>query len=84
MPNPKLSENQQAVVAHDYCMENGRISISVRKSFLYYFKKRLRLDVAEILDEPAETPVVIENKVTFDKALSEAKKFESQKIVITN
>jgi predicted DNA-binding transcriptional regulator YafY len=84
VPNPKLSASQQAVVAHDYCMENGRISISVRKSFLYYFQKRLRLDVAQALDEPAETPVVIENKVAFDKALSEAKKFESQKIVVKN
>ena len=56
----------------------------VRKSFLYYFQKRLRLDVAEALDEPAETPVIIENKTAFDKALSEARKFESQKIVVKN
>lgn len=84
VPNPKLSKSQQSVVAHDYCMESGKISIPVRKSFLYYFQKRLRLDVAQALDDPAETPVVIENKALFDRALSEAKKFESQKIVVKN
>jgi len=82
VPNPKLSESQQSVVAHDYCMENGRTSISIRKSFLYYFQKRLRLDVAQALDDPRETPVVIENKSTFEKALSEAKKIEGQEILV--
>jgi hypothetical protein len=72
VPNPELSSNQQSVVAQDYCMENGRISISIRRSFLYYFQKRLRLDVARALDNPKETPVVIENREGFEVALWEA------------
>jgi len=53
-------------------MENGKISISIRRSFLYYFQKRLRLDVARALDNPRETPVVVENRIAFDIALKEA------------
>jgi len=72
IPNPELSSSQQSIVAQDYCMENGKISISIRRSFLYYFQKRLRLDVARALDNPRETPVVVENRIAFDIALKEA------------
>jgi hypothetical protein len=74
VPNPKLSRNQQNVVAQDYCMEGGKVSIPVRKSFLYYFQKRLRLDVAHILDNPRETPVIVQNEDAFNSAVAEADK----------
>jgi hypothetical protein len=72
VPNPLLSVNQQEIVAQDYCMEGGRIAISIRRSFLYYFRKRLRLDVAHVLDNVRETPVVVENQKEFEAALIEA------------
>jgi len=68
-PNPLLSESQQQIVAQDYCMRDGRLGISIRRSFLYYFKKRLRLDVAPVLDNVRETPVVVENQAAFETAL---------------
>jgi len=71
IPNPKLSMNQRAIIANDYGMNNTRLIIPVRKAILYYFKKRLRLDVAEALDNPQEAPVVIENREVFDAALAE-------------
>jgi hypothetical protein len=71
-PNPALSENQQAVVAQDFDMKDGRVSVPVRKALLYYFQKRLRLDVAGTLDGPQETPVVIANREEFAQALAEA------------
>jgi len=74
VPNPKLSSGQQEVVAQDYCMDGGQISISVRKSLLYYFQKRLRLDVAEVLDDPRETPVVVRNRESFNSAIANADK----------
>jgi hypothetical protein len=43
----------------------------VRKALLYYFQKRLRLDVAGVLDNPRETPVVVANRTEFDSALDE-------------
>jgi predicted DNA-binding transcriptional regulator YafY len=72
IPNPKLAEPQRRVIAMDYGMRDGRIEIPVRMALLYYFKKRLRLDVAAALDRPQEAPVVVENGADFESALSEA------------
>jgi len=71
-PNPVLSDNQQAVVAQDYDMTDGRVSVPVRKALLYYFQKRLRLDAVRAVDGPQETPVVIANREEFAGALAEA------------
>ncbi|WP_306168650.1 YafY family protein [Halomonas sp. MMSF_3323] len=72
MPNPALSKSQQAIIASDYAMDNHVIDIPIRKSFLYYFKKRLRLDIADKVDNPEEIPVVVANSTEFEKALQEA------------
>ena len=45
-PNPTLSESQRGVIAQDYEMQGGHAEVLVRKALLYYFQKRLRLDVA--------------------------------------
>lgn len=71
-PNPALSKAQQEVIAQDYNMNGGSVCVPVRKALLYYFRKRLRLDVAEVLDKPHETPVIIANRSEFAKALAEA------------
>lgn len=72
VPNPALSEGQQNAIAVDYGMRNSVLTVPIRKAMLYYFEKRLRLDVTEKLDNPKEAPVVIENRREFDKALAEA------------
>jgi hypothetical protein len=71
-PNPALAKNQQAVVAQDYNMKGGRITIPVRKALLYYFQKRLRLDATGAVSGPHETPVLIANQDDFTQALAEA------------
>lgn len=71
-PNPALSEKQQAVIAQDYAMRGGQVKVPVRKALLYYFQKRLRLDVADKVDNPHEIPVVVANLAEFDAALKEA------------
>ncbi|MBR0842924.1 WYL domain-containing protein [Bradyrhizobium liaoningense] len=71
-PNPALSKSQQAIVAQDYAMTHGSVSVPVRKALLYYFQKRLRLEGVGTLDGPQETPVVISNREEFTHALSEA------------
>lgn len=71
-PNPALSDSQRQVVARDYQMRDGRMEVPVRKALLYYFQKRLRLDVADKLDDPHEVPVVVANRAVFDAALLEA------------
>ena len=70
-PNPNFGENQRKVIAQDYGMQDGSVVIPVRQALLYYFQKRLRLDVAKALDNPNETPVVVNNRREFDAALSE-------------
>lgn len=71
-PNPRLAAAQQSIIVEDFGMKNGEAMVPVRKAFLYYFSKRLRLDVAEISNEPRETPVVVKNRDEFDIALAEA------------
>jgi hypothetical protein len=71
-PNPKLSEGQRRTIARDYDMPDGQITLPVRCALLYYFNKRLRLDVAPELDDPKETPVVVANQEEFKKAVKKA------------
>ena len=49
-------------------MPNGEASIPVRLALLYYFEKRLRLDVDAKKDKAAEKPVVVANWKEFVKA----------------
>lgn len=71
-PNPALSDSQKTVIARDFEMQGGRTEVLVRKALLYYFQKRMRLDVADKLDDPHEMPVVVANRADFDAALGEA------------
>ncbi len=72
MPNPALSENQQEIIAQDYCMRDGCVDIPVRRALLYYFQKRLRLDAGNFKDGAHEKPVVVANRDAFEVALAEA------------
>jgi WYL domain len=69
IPNPKLSESQRETVARDYEMTEGHLYIPVRRALLYYFNKRLRLDIADKADDPKETPIVLSNREEFEQAL---------------
>jgi len=71
-PNPRLTTGQQEIIAEDFGMQGSEVAVPVRQAMLYYFSKRLRLDVAEEFDDPREAPVVIKNRAAFDAALSEA------------
>jgi hypothetical protein len=71
-PNPDLSPSQRDTIAWDYQMTKGRKVIPVRNALLYYFEKRLRLDVDDGKDKPAERPVVIDNRKEFEKARNAA------------
>lgn len=70
-PNPRLSQSQQDIIAEDYAMEGGEAVVPVRRALLYYFNKRLRLDVADRFDNPREAPVIVKNRDAFDAALKE-------------
>lgn len=69
IPNPRFSTSQKRTIELDYGMNGGKTVVRVRRALLYYFDKRLRLDVAEEKDRPKETPVVVENRVEYDEAI---------------
>lgn len=71
-PNPMLSDSQQKIVADDFGMTDGQVTIQVRRALLYYFNKRLRLDVGDAIERPSEAPVIVKNRTDFDLALEEA------------
>lgn len=73
VPNPKLSESQQEIIAQDYGMKGRCKEVRIRRALLYYFQKRLRLDIAEKVDSPREIPVVVDNGAEFADALKEVK-----------
>ncbi len=66
IPNPHFSDAQKRTIERDYGMTNGRCVMSVRHAMLYYFDKRMRLDVAEKIDRPKETPIIVENRRDYD------------------
>lgn len=68
-PNSKLSPAQRRTIELDYGMREGKCIVRIRMALLYYFDKRLRLDIAETKDRPKETPVVISNRKEYDAAL---------------
>lgn len=71
-PNPELTEGQRRAIALDYGMTDAKVTVPVRFALLYYFNKRLRLDVAAHLDGPHERPVIVGNRTEFDEALANA------------
>lgn len=72
VPNPALPNEKQRTVALEYEMTDGRLVVPIRCAHLYYFNKRLRLDVSSKTDKPHETPVVVSNKDDFVSALNAA------------
>jgi len=71
-PNPDLTESQQETIALDYQMTDGKAKLPIRCALLYYFEKRLRLDMASGIDRPAEKPVIVENWDDFVEARNAA------------
>lgn len=73
-PNPKLNEDQRRAIARDYCMKDDQLHLPVRLALLYYFVRRLNLDVDdEAPDRPAnERHVVLDNAEEVRQALNRA------------
>ena len=73
VPNPALSNPQKKTIERDYGMKGGECKMQVRLALLYYFDKRLRLDVAEKHDRPKETPVIVKNRKEYEAVLGRVK-----------
>ncbi|MDN7422000.1 hypothetical protein QZL92_14510, partial [Burkholderia dolosa] len=61
-----LSDTQKKVVALDYGMRDGKVSVRVRKALLYYTLKRLGLDADATTRKPADQQIVLLNREAAD------------------
>lgn len=59
-PNPALTEDQRKIIERDYAMKGGKSVIALRRSLLFYLKRRLGIDEG-IEKSPAAQQVVIIN-----------------------
>jgi len=57
-PNPSLTADQHKIIERDYSMVQGQAEISVRKSLLFYLKRRLGIE-DDVVKSPAAQQVVI-------------------------
>ncbi|ABK43867.1 conserved hypothetical protein [Magnetococcus marinus MC-1] len=60
-PHPKLTETQRIAIELDYGMENGELVIPVRRGFLFYFLKRMGLDIDPDVRQPKHQQIVLIN-----------------------
>lgn len=60
-PHPDLSPNQRRVIELDYGMDNGSVTIPVRRALLYYALKRLGLDTDPAARKPQDQQIVLCN-----------------------
>ena len=70
IPNPDFVEHQKQVIESDYGMESGYTTIRIRIAMLYYFDKRMRLDIPQEPDRPTKNPIVVENREAYNEALA--------------
>ncbi|MBF0340196.1 MAG: WYL domain-containing protein [Magnetococcales bacterium] len=61
-PHPDLTECQCKAIELDYGMDDGEMVISVRRGFLFYFLKRLGLDLAPNVRQPRHQQIVLLNR----------------------
>lgn len=57
-PNPNLTADQKKIIERDYSMKRGKAEIIVRRSLLFYLKRRLGID-GGLEKTPAAQQVVI-------------------------
>ncbi|MBK8909271.1 MAG: WYL domain-containing protein [Rhodospirillales bacterium] len=60
--HPDLSKAQRKTIALDYGMDDGLRVIQVRRAFLFYFLRQLRLDGGASGRDPAEQQIVLANQ----------------------
>jgi len=62
IPDPRLSDDQRAVVASDYGMQEGTLQLEVRARLVGYLLQMLNINAGDILQDPRAQQVVIENR----------------------
>lgn len=71
-PHPGLTTSQQAVVAKDYGMRDGKCKLSVRRAMLFYVLRRLGLLGDASKEDPRRQHIVALNSKEVQAALKQA------------
>ncbi|MEO5365488.1 MAG: WYL domain-containing protein [Magnetococcus sp. WYHC-3] len=61
-PHPGLTESQRKAIELDYGMKDGHMAVQVRRGFIYYFLKRLGLDIDPSTRAPKDQQIVLLNE----------------------
>ncbi|MFQ2681158.1 WYL domain-containing protein [Aeromonas caviae] len=63
VPNPELSATQQAIIASDYSMTNGKLLSTQRIPLMHYALERMQVSYnSEHRDQPLQHPLVLANR----------------------
>jgi predicted DNA-binding transcriptional regulator YafY len=73
VPDPRLSEEQQRVIEHDYGMEGGVLEIPTRGRLVPYALKLLHIDHRQLKEDPTAQQIIVENRAALEHWL-----FDSQ------
>ncbi len=60
-PDPRLSTEQQDVIAHDYQMQNGQLAISTRACLAQYLLQEMQVNIRDIHISPEAQQLVLVN-----------------------
>ncbi|HCG7071598.1 TPA: WYL domain-containing protein [Vibrio parahaemolyticus] len=61
MPDPRLTEAQAAVVAHDYGMENGTLTIPTNAALVRYILDTYNIDINVLDSNPKGQQIIVRN-----------------------
>lgn len=62
VPDPRLTKDQQAVIAHDYGMSGGTLTLNTRATLINYQLQLLQLDPFKEQENPLAQQVVLQNR----------------------
>jgi predicted DNA-binding transcriptional regulator YafY len=61
-PDPRLSSAQRDVIAQDYAMQSGRLTLQTRATLVSYLLRLLQLDPEHEQENPLAQQIVLENR----------------------
>ncbi len=61
-PDPRLSDEQQKVIVHDYKMENKQLKLSVRAALVDYLLKEMQVNTKHLDGSPEAQQLVLVNR----------------------
>lgn len=78
-PNPELTPAQQEVIANDYQMHNGQLTLSTKACLVNYWLQEMQINLNAKTATPATQPLVVVNSESINAWLFDAEKINTCK-----